>query len=412
MKNIENMTREEKETLLQYITDNAIVDLSHIQNEMEMTKRREILKKHKYKIWKSKDGYWQTYLPDEEKGRKLKKRKNKKDLEDLIIDFLMAEIEDPTVEDIFKKWNSRRLEQGLIAKSTYDRNCQIYRRHFTDYFGKLHIKSVEPVEIEDFLITEVSQKALNYKAYSNLKGLILGIFKQAKRDKLWLNSISYVLDDMDKADLRIRKTRKDDSLEVFNESEFQKILAYLKENPDRHNLGILLMFVTGVRVGELVTIKYSDISGSTIKIQRTETKERNAETGKLEYLVKETPKTDAGIRTVIVPNSFNWILEKLNELKTDNEFVFVSKGKRMTTNCIRFRMKRICEKLDIVNKSPHKARKTYATILLDSHIDTKTIEKLMGHTSISCTEQYYYKDRHTLEEKAESINNIVEFRTA
>ena len=100
------MTREEKETLLQYITDNAIVDLSHIQNEMEMTKRREILKKHKYKIWKSKDGYWQTYLPDEEKGRKLKKRKNKKDLEDLIIDFLMAEIEDPTVEDIFKKWKS------------------------------------------------------------------------------------------------------------------------------------------------------------------------------------------------------------------------------------------------------------------------------------------------------------------
>ena len=77
------MTHEELVTLLKYATKDGIVDLSHIQNELEMTKRQEILEQHKYEIWQGKDGYYYTYLPDKVKGRVKKKRKNRKDLENL-----------------------------------------------------------------------------------------------------------------------------------------------------------------------------------------------------------------------------------------------------------------------------------------------------------------------------------------
>ena len=68
---------------LKFAVENGIIDLSYIQAKYEMNKREEILKKHKWAISQGKDGYWRTYLPDEEKGRKMIKRKSQKDIENI-----------------------------------------------------------------------------------------------------------------------------------------------------------------------------------------------------------------------------------------------------------------------------------------------------------------------------------------
>ena len=65
---------------LKYLVDNEIIDLPNIQSLIEMKKRKELLEKHPYKIWEGTNGKWYTYLPDEKKGRILKKRNTKKDL--------------------------------------------------------------------------------------------------------------------------------------------------------------------------------------------------------------------------------------------------------------------------------------------------------------------------------------------
>ena len=81
----------------------------------------------------------------------------------------------------------------------------------------------------------------------------------------------------------------------------------------------------------------------------------------------------------------------------------------MTAQSIRMRMKRICKKLDILYKSPHKARKTYGSILLDNHIDNNMIIGQMGHTDILCTEKHYHRNRKSMSHKVDVINNIPEF---
>ena len=47
-------------------------------------------------------------------------------------------------------------------------------------------------------------------------------------------------------------------------------MNYITSMPDILNLGIILMFCTGIRVGELVALKWSDFDGNSIKIRRTE----------------------------------------------------------------------------------------------------------------------------------------------
>lgn len=68
------------------------------------------------------------------------------------------------------------------------------------------------------------------------------------------------------------------------------------------------MFVTGIRVGELVVLKHKVFNGNLFKIRCTETK-YIVEDGNCVYDIKEFPKSDTGVRTVIVPNDYLWCVK-------------------------------------------------------------------------------------------------------
>ena len=65
--------------VLKYALEHGMIDMSYVQEQIQMEKRKELLRKHPYEIWEGKDGKWYTYLPDENKGRKLKKRKTQEE---------------------------------------------------------------------------------------------------------------------------------------------------------------------------------------------------------------------------------------------------------------------------------------------------------------------------------------------
>lgn len=75
------------------------------------------------------------------------------------------------------------------------------------------------------------------------------------------------------------------------------------------------------------------------------------------------------------------------------------------------RLRRICDKLHIYRKSPHKIRKTYGSILLDNRIDSRLIIGQMDHPNILCTEQHYHRNGRTVERKQEILSNIPEVQT-
>ena len=70
--------------VLQYAVDHDMLDVQYVQDQIEMLKKEELLKKHPYKIWQGKEGKWETNLPGEKKGRKMKKRNTERGSEDLV----------------------------------------------------------------------------------------------------------------------------------------------------------------------------------------------------------------------------------------------------------------------------------------------------------------------------------------
>ena len=248
--------------------------LAHIQAEIMTRQREKYLSKHPYSTYQGKDGKWYTTLPDKDKGRKKVKRNTKKEIEDIIVNYWKDAEENPTIEELFYEWNDLRLERKKIEKASHSRYAQCYRRHFGK-FGKEKIKSISPEDVEEFLEFELSDKELSAKAFSSLKTVTTGILKRAKRRKLISFNLGDLLDDLDVSDHDFKKTVKEDCFEVFDEEETALFKQYCLENLDMRNTAIMFMFVTGVRVGELVAIKHEDIRDGTVMIRRTETKYEN-----------------------------------------------------------------------------------------------------------------------------------------
>ena len=400
---------------LQLAINSGIINLPEIEAALIMAERKQYLEKHNYKTYHGNDGRWYTHFPDSSKknGRKLVSRKTKQELDDYIISYYKDKESNPTLDELFGEWNNHRLELGKISYSTYTRNKQIYQRFFSDGFGKRNICGIATYEIQDFLEEQISKHNLSSKSFSNLKTIIRGILKRAKKLKYISYNIEEMINDLDVSDHCFKKQIINDEKEVFFDDEMYSIIDYCKEQckKDSPCLGIVLMFATGMRVGEIVALKHEDVDydNGIIKVRRTESRYIDKDTKKYCYEVKDYPKTPAGIRNIVVPDYFMWVLDIMKSIKNNNEYVFTNIHGRLKTQAVRKRLYQICDKLNIPVRSPHKVRKTYGSILLDNNVDNNFVLQQMGHTEILTTEKHYHRNRKRIDEKRKIVNEIAQF---
>ena len=393
---IEQVTKNE---VLNYAIEHGIIDLSYIENKIEMNKREELLKKHPYEIWIGKDNRYYTYFPEKDNKRMLKSRNTRQKIEDCIVDFWKQEMENPTIYELYIEWVDGKLKREEITITTKNRYDRQYKESMIE-FGKNRIKAIEEYDIEKFLLEAIHVHKMTAKGFSNLRTLILGIFKLAKKKKLVQYSIKNVIDDMDISRKLFRKVKHEDDELIFMDEEVEKVLNYFKQHKlDLKDLGILLLFYTGMRPGELSALTWDDVNGNIIKIHSTEIRYEN-ENKEYIYEVRDFPKTVAGIRDVIVPQSQLWILKEIKTLNPSGKYVFEQHGQRIRTCLFDDRIRRICSKLKIKEKSLNKIRKTYATTLIDKRVDDSLIIAQMGHTDITTTKNYYYKNRKNMQQKS------------
>lgn len=397
--------------MLKYAVENGMIDLSHIQECIDLRQRKELLEKHPYKVYEGKDGKWYTYLPDEKKGRVFRKRATKEEIENVIVEYWKDKTENPTIQEVFTEWNDRRLELKKISPATHTRNKQIFNRHFR-MFGERKIKSLSMEDFIEFLEEQIPEFDLTAKGYANLKGVTKGLLLRAKRRKLISFSPDEVFEEADVSETEFRKVVKEDYEEVFDERETDLMVRYLIRHADIWNLGILLMFMTGIRVGELVALKWECFKPDVIYIRRTETRYKEGD-GPYKCAIKDFPKTQAGWRAVVIPQAYQWIYDAFRNLNAgiESEYIMVREdGSRLNTNCMRHRMYRVCKEVGILPRSPHKIRKTYCSILSDYKVSEKLIIDQMGHTSILISNQFYNRNRQKLAEKEKIISAIPEFQ--
>ena len=124
------------------------------------------------------------------------------------------------------------------------------------------------------------------------------------------------------------------------------------------------------------------------------------------YEVRESTKGARGIRYIIVPPEGLKIIEEVRRINPDGPCGFLNDGYRVRGDRFSEKLKRICDYIDILPRSLHCLRRTYASMLIDGGCKDSLVTDQMGHTDIRTTLGYYYYRRKYLTENTEIINQV------
>lgn len=414
------------------------IDMDVLQGLVHMDKLETMVAEvHKRPIWQDSKG-WRTHVPDKTKkeGRRVLKRKNKEDLLNALLEFYASGQDlDPTMEYFYQQWQNQRKEDGVNI-NTRQRDDSDWQRCCKDIAEKKLLEFTE----KDLLAfyENLPKTGINTKTYSNIKTILKNVLylAQRKNEAYVPYSVAEVFDKARK--IKCKSSQKLEEDDVFSKEETDKIVNHLLENKnDLKKMGLLLLFLTGMRLGELVTLSAEDFKMEQdvpyIHINKTESRYSNEEMEKVEgsrqrkkgaqiRYIKDKPKTAAGDRAVPVPTGYEWLWERLKaadrvvkDYNADGEeievhAIFTTSGDwRLNTEPMRKALYKVCDELGIKRKSPHKIRKTYATMLVDSGMNEKAVTGLMGHVKIATTNQFYYRNRNSVPEKRNLVTEALSF---
>lgn len=400
--------------LLQFAIENGIIDVDFIQKKIEMNERKHYLEKHTNKIWQGNNGKWYTYLNDDnaKSGRKLIKKSSYESIEDAIIQHLKETENEPYIEDVFNQWLQQKERYGEIQKQSVERYQADFDRYIKESsISHIKVRLITEDVLENFIKTTIHEKQLTAKAWSNLRILIFGIFKYSKKMGYTNISITSFIGDLElsKKCFTVKKRSSEDN--VFTNEEMKLLIEYLNNNKSIGNVAVLIAIYTGMRVGEIVALSKQDIFQDYIFVHRTMIRYHN-ESGKVVHEIRDTPKTEAGIRKIVIIPPLRPILDYALSLKQNNnsDFLFQrSDGSMPTKQWVSNYLTKACEKIKIKPRSMHVLRKTFATNLINNGVDESIIIDQMGHTDISTTKKYYYYNDKNMEEIRKKLNNAINY---
>lgn len=385
-----------------------MIDLLAIQKMIDMEKRKEIVENHRFKISHNKDGFWRTRYIDTNGDRLQIKKRTYEEVCDELVRLTRKDELNPTVREVFVEWNDHRLEIKKIVKSTHAKNRRVFKKMFPEDFQKRRIGNISELEWSDFM--ESRAVDVPQKMYYNFRTICRGMLMRAKKRKLINLEVGRLMSEIDISDNTFIKNYTPSEDKVFTEDEFPVLMDYLmRHTDDLRCLGVMLILVTGVRVGELCSLKKSDfIDCQTFKVQRTESR-WDDENGKTYFEVADRTKTRAGTRVVVIPDKYAFIYDEICALSSNGEWLFEKNNKRMGSDSFRRMFYKICDEFGWVWKSPHDGRRTYISILLDNGVDSNFLLRQVGHTDITTSETYYHEDRKNLSHKKAIVSSIDEF---
>ena len=401
---MENLSDKE---LLNYALQNGIIDFNTIQTKYEMNERLKYLEMHDSKIWQSTDGKWYTYLPDlrNENGRRLAKRKTEKEIVDLIVEHYKDSLNEPTIEMVFEEWIDKKIKYREISQQTVDR----YKVDFNRYFENVKDRKIRYANedfLEDFVINSIVDNNLKSKAWANLRTILRGMFLFAKKKGYCNINITIFLDELDLSKKMFNHEKKLEENVIYSESEVKILTKEIGNSKNMNDIAILFAIYTGMRVGEIVALKWEDITDDYIYVHRTQIRYKD-ENEKVVHDIRDFPKTEAGIRHIVIVPELQKIIKRLKAINPFEEYVFYRKGRCIPKHSVCTRLYELCDKFGFPRKGMHALRKYYATKLINAGVEEIIIISQMGHTDFKTTKDYYYKNNTEKEYVYDKISKAI-----
>lgn len=291
---------------------------------------------------------------------------------------------DITYCQLLDKWLASKKRE--VKYSSYIRYKNTIENHIKPELGAIKVKSISADIIQEYLKAKSENGRIDKRGGLSNKSLsdILVIVKETlKFGNVYDTSID---------NLRTSTSQKHKSMRVLNEKEQTSLTLTLLNDTDIYKMGVLICLYTGIRIGELCALKWSDISLESKVISINKTLQRLPNTNpnaitKTTLFISE-PKSDSGNRIIPIPE---FLYTTILPFRKQDEMNVISTEQKplIEPRIMQNYFKKYLAESNIPDANFHSLRHTFATRCIEVGFDIKTLSEILGHSSVKITLDRY-----------------------
>lgn len=399
-----------QEELLRYILARDNLSLDGVVSDYMTIRKEQILTNHPYTIFESKDGRYRTYVKDPtmSNGRRMIVKSSREDLENAVVEHYISMSDDmfsenATLASLYPDWIEYKALH--VEYPTINRVKKDWKRYYEGAaIVNKPISKITKLDLDEWIHKMIKEYDMDYHQYGNFSLIIRQELEYAV-DRGIIDSNPFLSVRIDKKRVLRAEHKKPDETQVFTLEELEFIYEcaekdFSENRRPKHKLvplAVQFLFQTGLRLCEVAALRYEDIDGDEIIVRRM-----------VRYpggeIIDSTKGTFGDRRVPLTPKALELIdvAKKKQEVsgQKNMKYIFVMSGDPIHTYlAIQKAFAKYCKELEIQQRGPHKARKTYISELLEFGININTVRAIAGHKDEHTTFNNYCYDRKTKSER-------------
>jgi site-specific recombinase XerD len=300
----------------------------------------------------------------------------------------------------FADWGNRFLAECERNRCLSPHTVRAYGCDLADFqrfiYPRTDPRVIDRDSIRDYVASLSGDRSLKTTTVRRRLATLKVVFKWLEREGAVDFSAFYGLD------LSIRIPRG--LPRALSTAEIRTLLGQARRNAKRRwtlqshrhelvNVAVVLLFTTGLRIGELTSTLAIDVDTETgsLNVRGKGNRDRRVFVG--------APEARAILNRYMVVRA---------RIRPATELLLVDeRGRGVSTNFMRIAIAKLARNAGIERRiTPHMLRHTAATQLLEAGVDIRLVQQLLGHSSISTTELYTHVSNNHLRERMANANMI------
>ncbi len=291
-----------------------------------------------------------------------------------------------TLEQLLTEWMTNR-QRERIKTQTWTRYQGLIHLHILPQLGMQSVETFTRRQINDFLVKQRKEGNLRY--HGGLSAISVNLIHSILHMAFEYACDMEIVKENPCDKIRRAPIAENHQVKAFTLEEQVKLEQQIMKKDDVRLFGILLCFYTGLRIGELLSLEWTDFNENCTVLTVSKTTYRGKDDEGNWQIFVDTPKTKSSYRWIPLPEHISRKFSEIRKTSKSRYVISNKKHQRMSVRSYQYMFEKLTIDAEVRKLNFHAIRHTFTTRALERGMDVKTLSEIMGHKDVTITLNRY-----------------------